>query len=1006
MKKIGKLIVCWFLLFVIDGITSVQAAHIIYMIGDSTMSNKSDEKYPETGWGQAFALLFNDSVKVDNRALDGRSTKSFIEEGRWTPIYNELQKGDYVIIQFGHNDEKVDTPRGTTISEYKQNLKRFIVETKKKGAVPVLLTPLTRRTFTDKGNIHDSHGDYSNAVREVAKEEKVYFIDAHRISEKIILELGREASKELYLWIAPGQYAYYPEGKQDNTHFTVKGAQVMAEAIVVEMKRLGLPLCKWLKTQIGVGKRKKVPLYLDAKVQVEDRIEDLLKRMTLTEKIAQMCQYVGIQHMKEAEDRRMNSRQLKNSDAWAFYPGYTIKDIEDMVSRGEIGSFLHVLSLKEANRLQRLALQSRLRIPLLIGIDALHGNGMIPGSTVFPSPIGLSCTWDTALVRKTARQTAVEMRATGFHWTFSPNLDIARDARWGRVGETFGEDTHLVTAMGVAMIKGFQGERLGGKHHVIACAKHLVGGSEPINGLNVAPTDISERTLWDIYYPPFKASVDAGVFTVMPAHNEINGIACHANRYLMTELLRDKWGFKGFYISDFKDIERLAEVHRVAANQKEAVYKSIIAGMDMHMHGPQFMEPVLEMIAENKLSEERIDESVRRILEVKFRLGLFEDPFVDEYKASENLFVPEHRTLALAAARKSIVLLKNSGNLLPLKSSVKRILVTGPNANNQAILGDWSAMQPQQNVVTILEGMRKEVNGDVKVDFYDTGSAIPGLSREKIKAAAQAARENDVVIAVIGENALRSESVNRNSGENVDRDNIDPAGLQNELIEELCRTGRPVIVVLVNGRPLSITQIQKQAAAIVEAWEPGSFGGQAVAEILLGKVNPVGKLTVSFPRSVGQIPVFYNHKPSQYVRKYLQTSSEPLYTFGEGLSYTSYAYSTPVLSKTRIHSGETVIISTEVTNTGKREGSEIVQLYIRYPVSDVTRAVKELKGFQTVHLKAGEKKKVSFELTSKELSSYDAQMNLKVDEGDFILMLGGSSCDKDLKTAILTVRKR
>ena len=752
----------------------------------------------------------------------------------------------------------------------------------------------------------------------------------------------------------------------------------------------------------GTGKEKS-PLYLDPKAKIEERVDDLLSRMTLKEKVAQMCQYVGFQHMREAEARRMNSQQLKNSDAWAFYPGLTVKNIEDMVSRGEIGSFLHVLSPEEANKLQHLALKSRLKIPLLMGIDALHGNGMIPGSTVYPSPIGLSCTWDTMLVGKTAAQTALEMRSTGFHWAFSPNLDVARDARWGRVGETFGEDTYLVTAMGVAVIKGLQGENLVGDKWVIACAKHLVAGSEPINGLNVAPSDLSERTLRDVYYPPFKASVAAGVYTVMPAHNEINGIACHANRYLMTDLLRKEWGFNGFYVSDFKDIERLAEVHRVAVDHREAVYKSLLAGMDMHMHGPQFMEPILEMIAGDKLTEGRIDESVRRILEAKFRLGLFENPFVDEKKISEKLFTKEHQQTALEAARKSIVLLKNSEEILPLKSIGKRILVTGPNANNQAMLGDWSALQPIDNVVTVLQGVRKVAGKDAEVNFFDTGDAIPELSRDIIRSAVEAARNNDVIIAVIGENALRCESVNRNSGENIDRDDIDPAGLQNELVEELCKTGKPVIVVLINGRPLSITQIQKQVAAIIEAWEPGSFGGQAVAEILFGKVNPSGKLSISFPRSVGQIPVFYNHKPSQYVRKYLRTSSEPLYTFGDGLSYTSYSYSTPVLDKSYIGSNEMVTVTVEVTNTGVREGEEIVQMYLRYPVSDVTRAVKELRGFRTISLKAGEKKLVSFVLTPKELSSYDAKMNFKVDTGEFIIMVGGSSRDEDLKTTILTV---
>lgn len=745
------------------------------------------------------------------------------------------------------------------------------------------------------------------------------------------------------------------------------------------------------------------PLYMNSEAPVTERIDDLMERMTLKEKVAQMCQYVGLQHMRQAEERRMNSSQLKSSDAWAFYPGLTAKDIEDMVARGEIGSFLHVLSAAEANKLQHLAQKSRLQIPLLVGIDAVHGNGMVPGSTVYPSPIGLSCTWDTTLVRKTAEETAIEMRATGFHWSFSPNLDIARDARWGRIGETFGEDTYLVTAMGVATIKGLQGMDFSGDRNVIACAKHLIAGSEPINGLNVAPSDLSERTLWDVYYPPFKAAVDAGVFTVMPAHNEINGIACHASKYLMTDLLRNQWNFNGFYISDFKDIERLAEVHRIAANQKEAVYKSVQAGMDMHMHGPEFLEPILEMIEEGKMTEKRIDESVRKILEVKFRLGLFENSFVDEKSLTRKLFTKEHQQTALDAARKSIVLLKNKDNILPLKAEGKRILVTGPNANNQAMLGDWSAIQPDDNIVTILEGIRKSAGKNTKVNFHDTGDAIPELSHEKIEAACKAAINNDIIIVVIGENALRSEGVNRNSGENIDRDNIDPAGLQNELISELSKTGKPVIVILINGRPLSIGMIQQKASAIIEAWEPGSFGGQAVGEIVFGKVNPSGKLSISFPRSVGQIPVFYNHKPSQYVRKYLRTSSEPLFTFGDGLSYTTYTYGKPVLDKSTITAGETIKVTVDVTNEGKREGEEIIQLYLRYPISDVTRAVKELKGFRRIHLKAGEKKQVSFDLTPEILSSYDENMKFKIDEGEFSIMIGGSSRDSALQTVKLNV---
>lgn len=739
------------------------------------------------------------------------------------------------------------------------------------------------------------------------------------------------------------------------------------------------------------------PDYLDPSLPVETRVRDLMSRMTLEEKICQMCQYVGIEHILDAEKRR-NKNLAANQDAYAFYPGLSTADLEELVAKGRIGSFLHVVSPAEANKLQALAQKSRLKIPLLIGIDAIHGNGMVSGCTVYPSQLGMSCTWDPALVEQAARYTAREMRATGSQWAFSPNLDIARDARWGRTGETFGEDPLLVTHMGVAMIRGLQGDTL--RENVLACAKHLVGGSEPINGLNVAPTDLSERTLREIYLPPYKAAVEAGVQTFMPAHNEINGVACHAHRYLMTDLVREQWGFNGFYVSDFLDIERLVEVHGVAATQKEAVYKTVRAGMDMHMQGPGFFEPLLELVREGSIPETRIDASVRRILTAKFQLGLFEQPFVDTAMVNTRIFTPAHRELSLEMARKSIVLLKNQDAILPLDASkYKRILVTGPNADSQSLLGDWSLLQPDDHVVTIVEGLREQAPDGVQIDFLDMGSSIPWMKEEKIEEAVRRAPEYDLVILCLGECSLRYTGRNQTAGENVDRDDIRLAGLQPRLLEAVYQTGTPVIGVVVNARPLDLSFMKEHIPAIVEAWEPGSFGGQAIAEILWGKVNPSGKLTVSFPRNVGQIPVFYNRKPSQYVRRYFRSPSGALFEFGEGLSYTTYAYSNLCLDKKGIRPGETVQVSVDVQNTGDRDGEEIVQMYIHTPVCDVTRPIRTLRGYQRVPLKSGEKKTVTFRLTPDLMTTLDARLNPSIDQGIFTVYVGASSKSEELLSA-------
>jgi beta-glucosidase len=715
--------------------------------------------------------------------------------------------------------------------------------------------------------------------------------------------------------------------------------------------------------------------------------------MTLEEKVGQMNQFVGVEHIK-ANSAHMTEDDLKNNTANAYYPGATDKDVERWTEQGLIGSFLHVLTIEEANYLQALAMKSRLQIPLIFGIDAIHGNANAPDNTVYPTNIGLACSFDTDMAYRIARQTAKEMRAMNMHWTFNPNVEVARDPRWGRVGETFGEDPYLVTLMGVESVKGYQGD-LNGQDDVLACIKHFVGGSQPVNGTNVAPADLSERTIREVFFPPFKAGVEAGAMSLMTAHNELNGIPCHSNEWLMQDVLRGEWKFPGFIISDWMDIEHLHNLHAVASDLKEAFRQSIEAGMDMHMHGIHWNEMVVELVKEGRLSEKRIDESVRRILDIKFRLGLFEQPFADEQKSMEIRLNDEHRATALEAARNSIVLLKNDG-VLPLEASrYKRVLVTGINADDMNVLGDWSAPQKDENVSTILEGLRR-IAPDTQFDFVDQGWNPRNMDPQKVAEAAARAKNADLNIVVAGEYMMRFRWNARTDGENTDRSDIDLVGLQNELIEKVAASGKPTVLILINGRPLGVEWAEKHLPAIVEAWAPGMYAGQAVAEILYGQVNPTAKLAVTIPRSTGQLQMIYNHKPTQYFHPYVGKPSTPLWPFGHGLSYTTYAYSDLRLSAGEISKGDTIRASVKITNTGTRDGVEIVQLYLRDRFSSVTRPVKELKDFARVPLKAGESKDVTFAITPDKLGFYDKRMKWTVEPGEFIVMVGASSADKAL----------
>ena len=739
--------------------------------------------------------------------------------------------------------------------------------------------------------------------------------------------------------------------------------------------------------------------YKDPTAPIEKRVESLLSQMTLEEKVGQMNQFCGIVHVSNKDKKA----QADNQDAQGFYPGINADTLRKWTQQGLIGSYLHVLTPEEANELQELAMSSRLGIPLILGIDAIHGNCLAPDNTSYPTSIGLACSFDPEMAYKIARQTAKEMRAMNMHWTFNPNIDVARDARWGRCGETFGEDTYLVSKMGLALVNGYQGD-MQGNDDVLACIKHCIADSQPVNGANHAPSDISERTLHEIFLPPYEVAIREGnAGSLMMAHNEINGIPCHKAKWLMEDTMREKYGFTGFIVSDWMDIERIHTLHKTAESRKEAYYQSIMAGMDMHMHGIYWNEEVAELVREGRIPESRIDESVRRILTAKFRLGLFENPYCDADEGRKIRMCEEHRATALEAARNSIVLLKNDG-ILPLDvKKYKRVLVTGINADDENIMGDWSAPQKPENVTTILEGLR-EVAPNTDFVFVDQGITPKKMKKENVEKAARVARTTDLNIIVAGETSLRVRRGGKTCGENQDRAEIHLYGLQQELVKKVYESGKPTILVIVAGRPQAVVWEDEHLPAIVCAWEPGMVGGQAVAEILYGKVNPSAKLSMTIPRTAGQVQMYYNHKPSHYRYKLQDIPNTPLYHFGYGLSYTTYEYSDLQLSKSEIAPNENIEVSVTVKNTGAREGVEIAQLYIRDCISFITRPVKELKGFERVTLKAGESKRITFTLTPEHLRYYNLDMERVVEPGTFKVMVGGSSRDKDLLTAEFEVK--
>ncbi len=755
------------------------------------------------------------------------------------------------------------------------------------------------------------------------------------------------------------------------------------------------------------------PIYLDSNYSSEDRVEDLMSRMTLEEKIGQMCQYVGIDYLKKQIKRKnlsVDEQTKLNTDALAEYDLSTSEITQEIID-GKIGSFLHVLDPDEVNYLQEFTLDSRLKIPLIIGIDAIHGNAMVRGTTVYPSPISIAATFNNDFAFDVAKQSAREMRATGSQWTFMPNVDIARDPRWGRVGETFGEDPFLVGEMGKAMIKGFQGNDFSGPNNVISCAKHMIAGGEPINGLNISPMDVSERTLYEIHLPPYKKAIDAGVYSIMAAHNELNGVPCHMHKGLMTELFRDEWGFEGFYVSDWYDVKRIWQYHRIAKDYKEASGLAVEAGIDMNMHGPDFYDYVLELVNENKVSIERVNEACSKILYAKFQLGLFENRFVDKSKIEENVFIKSHIEKAEEISDNSITLLKNTKNL-PLNNIKKlKILVTGPNADNSTTLGDWHFEQPEENVITLHEGIKEigESKGH-KVDFYDSGIKIRDIKDSKINKAGKLSKLYDHVFVVVGDNSLRyswegGRGFEKTAGENKARTFLGLPGKQLELVKKLYQNNKNLTVIYVSGKPISEPWIQDNVNSILHAWEPGSMGGISLGKIIFGEISPSGKMPITTPRSVGQLRMIYNSKPSNYVHKYAFEKTKELYPFGFGLSYSKFSISKPSFSTKSWDGKDSLVVDTYIENIGDVDASETVQLYIRDKFSSLTRPVLELKGYQKIFLKSGEKKNVSFNLEPESFAFYDSKMNFVVEKGEFEIYVGSSSKKSDLKSGEILINK-
>jgi beta-glucosidase len=740
-----------------------------------------------------------------------------------------------------------------------------------------------------------------------------------------------------------------------------------------------------------IGMKAQQPIYKNPSTPLEQRIENLLSLMTVEEKIAQM-------------------------DLWAMWDKEN-KGLQTEVEMYGLGGFLGEITAEDANKFSKLASKQRLGIQLLLQIDACHGNTLYDGSTVFPTNISMAATFNKELAYNTARMAAYEIRGWGHRATYTPTMDIVQDPRFGRTGETFGECPFLSSVMASTYTRGYQDDL--NKTGVVCCPKHFVGGGASIGGCNHASADISDRTLRQVFLRPFKAAVDAGALMIMAGHNDINGIPAHASHELLTKILKDEWGFKGFVVSDMGDVRNLkGKLHNVATTHEDALVMGINAGVDMYMNSEnidEFFRPMVKLVNEGRIPMSRIDDAVRRILRVKFMVGAFEDKGLNAKTMAKTQGTEASKQVALEGARECITLVKNDKQLLPLSTSkYKKIFLTGPNADDQSIIGDWASAQKQ--TITIRQGIEAIAGKESVIDYYNCGvirgkpleitkemaeTADPRILDQKIKnnnaeisdwsikEAVKRALRNDITVVAVGGNAIRANWGLRTYGESCDMPSIGLYGKQLDLVKALQATGKPVVVVLVSGKVVSEPFINDSIPAIVYAWEPGQAGGQAVAEVLFGKYNPSGKLPITIPKSIGHIPQYYYQRESRFWTGYSYAGgkNEPAFPFGFGLSYTKYTYSNLVVPTTVASTDKEISVSVDVTNSGNMDGNETVMLFTRDVVASIAPYVKMLKGFEKVHLKVGETKTVTIKVPVSELGFWNADMKFVVEPGEFKVMI-------------------
>lgn len=717
--------------------------------------------------------------------------------------------------------------------------------------------------------------------------------------------------------------------------------------------------------------------------QVDERVNALLAQMTLEEKIGQLAQLPG-----------------------SFVPD-RVKP-EERLRKGEGGSVLWLSDPAAINRLQRVAVEeSRLHIPVLFGLDVIHGF-----RTAFPVPLAMASSWDPSLVERAQAVAAREASAVGIRWTFAPMVDIARDPRWGRIVEGAGEDPFLGAAMAKAQVRGFQGPYIGSPEHLLACVKHFAGYGAADGGRDIDSAYIPHVLLWNVYLPPFHAAVEAGVGSLMSAYMDLNDVPATGNRFLLQDVLRRTWGFRGFVVSDAFAVASLT-THGFARDLPEAAFRALTAGANMDMASGTYLGNLAQLVRQGRISTATIDDAVRPILAVKIRLGLFEHPYVDESRLQQVLTAPEHRQLARLAAQRSAVLLRNQDQLLPLDKKISSIAVIGPLADSQRDMeGAWVPDTKASEAVTVLQGIRNKLGAAVRIEYakgpdikrdipsmFDAFMNLPKLPLQTpaeiddlFNKAVEAARRADVAVLVLGELANMS-------GEDASRSSLDLPGKQEQLLEAVVATGKPVVLVLINGRPLNLSWASEHVPAILEAWNAGAQGGNAIADILFGDANPGGKLPVTWPRSVGQVPIYYahnlTHQPETsrgFVSRYWDSLSSPLYPFGFGLSYTKFTFSNLQLNQPQVRVGQALDVSVDVENTGSRPGDEVVQLYIHQQAGSASRPVRELKGFQRITLAPGEKRTVHFSLGKEELSFWSPQEKKWVEEPEnFDLWIGEDS---------------